>query len=156
MKSNCTTCSRRSRRVGLTLIEVVAAIVILGTILVGVVLARSRHTRQIRLAQRKATAVRLADRLLTDWWTDPNGVPVGQSGPVDPEGTLVWETRERTTPGARRIGGRVVELTVRNAETTSAFPTEGPLVSVQLVLPFPQPAGDDPNAPLPTRAREGS
>jgi len=146
MKSNCTTCSRRSRRVGLTLIEVVAAIVILGTILVGVVLARSRHTRQIRLAGRKAAAVQLADRLLTDWWTDPNGVPVGRSGSVGENGTFVWETRELPRRDSRALGGRVVELTVRNAEVNSAFPTAEPLTRVQLVLPLPPEEGDDANA----------
>jgi prepilin-type N-terminal cleavage/methylation domain-containing protein len=143
MKTRSTTCSRCSRRAGLTLIEVVAAIVILGTILVGVVLARSRHTRQIRLAERKALAVRQADALLTGWWTDPNGVPVGDSGTCGQDGALVWETRLVHNPRAEDIGARTVQLTVRNAELTPAYSSDQPLVTVEIVLPVPPPDDDD-------------
>jgi prepilin-type N-terminal cleavage/methylation domain-containing protein len=148
MKSKSTTCSRCSRRAGLTLIEVVAAIVILGTILVGVVLARSRHARQIHLAERKALAVRAADALLTAWWTDANAIPVGEEGRAGPEETFAWQLRAVHNADVERIGGQAVRLTLRNAVTSPANPSDGPLATVDLVLPAPQPTNkdDDPHA----------
>lgn len=151
MTSRSTTCLRCSRRAGLTLIEVIAAIVILGTILVGVVLARARHTRQIRLSQRKAQAVRAADALLTEWWTRPEGIPVDQSGLAGPDDAFQWQTRLRGNREVEQIGGQVLQLVLRDADPGSASASEGPLVRVELVLPGQRPGpdqrGDDPNQP---------
>jgi prepilin-type N-terminal cleavage/methylation domain-containing protein len=47
------------RRGGLTLIEVVAAIAILGAILVGIVLAKARHTHQLALARQRIGNIHL-------------------------------------------------------------------------------------------------
>jgi hypothetical protein len=66
---------------------------------------------------------------------------------VGENGSYLWETRELPHRDGRALGGRVVELTVRNAEVSPAFPTEGPLARVQLVLPLPVRKTDDANAP---------
>ena len=61
---------------GLTLIEVVAAIAILGTVLVGITLSQSRHTRQLAAAQQQSAAAHAADQLISEWWTNTAGVPL--------------------------------------------------------------------------------
>ncbi len=156
MTGTSTSCSRFSRPAGLTLIEVVAAIAILGTILVGVVLAKARHTRQLALTARREVAVRLADELLSQWWTGGDGVPVGVSG-EDANASLAWRTRRVPNPPIERLGARVVRLEVRDIlggpEAEGLDDADRMLVDVDLVLP---PAPQDPNeAPPPAGGQSG-
>jgi len=154
MNVTLTTYSRCSRRRGLTLIEVVAAIAILGTILVGVVLARARHTRQLASAGRIQLATRLADDQLTAWWASPQGVPIGESGVFEAEPTLTWRTREVVDDTMADLAARVVRVEVRDTRSTPgrALAAEQLLFVVDLLLPTPlpqsQPTGSawlDPN-----------
>jgi len=123
--------------VGLTLIEVVAAIAILGGILVGIVLAHSRHTRQLTLAERQQAAVRAADELITRWRGSERGVPVGREGVVPFDEALRWRTRLVESEPIARVGGRVVRVSLHVAEpaTSSLDPADHKLVTVDLVLP---------------------
>jgi Tfp pilus assembly protein PilV len=122
---------------GLTLLEVVAAIAILGTVLVGLVLAKARHVRQLAEARRLSAAVRAADSLLADWWTRPEGVPDNESGPVGTDGSLVYATREVPSAAVERLTCRVVRVEIRQAATQvpGAETPDEPLVAVELVLP---------------------
>jgi prepilin-type N-terminal cleavage/methylation domain-containing protein len=122
---------------GLTLIEVVAAIAILGTILVGIVLSSARLTHQAALARRQAVAVRAADELITGWWTAKEGVPVGAEGAVESDPTLLWTVRLMENEPVARLGARVVRVAIREADpkTSAAAATEEELVNVDLVIP---------------------
>jgi prepilin-type N-terminal cleavage/methylation domain-containing protein len=155
MKTQSTICSRCWRPAGLTLIEVVAAITILGTILAGVVLAKSRHTRQLSLTQRRNVAVRAAGDLITGWWTSPSGVPTDSSGAVQADPSLVWQTRQVENDQMHRLGAVVVRVEIHDANSVGPRPpTKKPLVAVELVLADPaQQARSHPNAP--PRARGG-
>ncbi len=148
-----TICSRPSR--GLTLVEVVAAIAILGTVLVGVVVSKARHTHQLALARRRTAAVRAADALIAAWWTSPEGVPVDENGPVAAEPTLLWETRVVDNPEIRALGARVVRVTFRPAtvEKPAAKAPDEALLTVDLVLP--EPPEEDENADEETEESEG-
>ncbi len=139
MRRKSTTCSRCSHRAGLTLIEVVAAIAILGTILVGIVLAKSRHTRQLALSQRRAQAVLIADELITNWWISEDGVPVNQSGRIEDDPTLRWQTRTVTNRPLNALGVRVVRVELQQIGDPLPYAKEGDerLVAVDLVLPDP-------------------
>jgi prepilin-type N-terminal cleavage/methylation domain-containing protein len=98
---------------GLTLIEVVAAIAILGTLLVGITLSQSRHTRQLAAAEKQTAAARAADELIAGWWTTDAGVPVEESGGFVADGrSYAWVTRLRENPELARWGARVVRVTV--------------------------------------------
>lgn len=98
---------------GLTLIEVVAAIAILGTVLVGITLSQSRHTRQLAAAKQQSAAAHAADELIADWWTTDAGVPLEASGVFETDGRrYAWETRLRDNPQLARRGARVVRVTV--------------------------------------------
>ncbi len=135
-----TNCSRRSRRGGLTLIEVVAAIAILGTILVAVVLARTRHARQIALTERKAAAVRAADELITGWWSDPFGPPIDQTDAVSFDPSLTWTTRLVDNEPVQDLGARVLRIEISETEpkTWQAASGHEVLIAVELVIPDPQ------------------
>jgi hypothetical protein len=120
---------------------VLAALVILGSMLVGVVLAKSRHTRQMAATQRLAVAVRAADELIAAWWASPGGVPIGRAGLVAGDPSLIWETRLARNTEIEKLGARVVRVEVREAVPQSV--TKGddqPLVAVELVV-------DDPARP---------
>lgn len=130
----------------MTLIEVVAAIAILGTVLVGVVIAKSRHTRQIARAQRTHAAVRAADDLIASWWLSAEGVPIGAHGVIEADHTLAWRTRLIDNAAVLRLGAQVVRVEVRDAATSPAaqesadmhaLEADKPLVVVELLLPDP-------------------
>ena len=62
-KSNCA----RGSRTGLTLVEVVAGLALMGTLLVAVILGASSHLRQLRTVERKKAAIESLDKLLASW-----------------------------------------------------------------------------------------
>ena len=137
MNNRCATSSPPSRRAGLTLIEVVAAIAILGSVLVGIVLAKSRHTRQLALAERKQQAVRAADRLITRWWTREQGIPVGEQGVLKSDKSLHWHTREMPNRRLNHLDARVVRVSLHVADPARSQlpPKDHQLITVDLVLP---------------------
>jgi len=141
MNKRSTTCSRCSRAAGLTLIEVVAAIAILGTILVGIVLAKSRNTRQLAEARRTAEVVRHADALLADWWADEAGVPPDAAGVIDADPTLAWRTRLVANPPIEQLGARVVRVEVIDTAPvvpgTGAGEADRVMVTVDLIAADP-------------------
>ena len=120
------------RRRGLTLIEVVAALALMATLLVAVLTIKAGLTRRRAAADRQLRAAAAADGLLTAWWGDPESFPVNRSGPVPADPALAWSTRPLPNPAAARLGGRVVRLDVRDAAAV--------VVSVDVLLP-PSPEG---------------
>ena len=134
MKRKFTTCSH-CWRAGLTLIEVVASIAILGTILVGVVLAKARYTKQSALAERLLQASQAADELIAGWWGSPDGVPVGRQGALEGGHHLRWETRVVPNPAIESLGARVVRVQILDNSSGSAVMGNEASVTVDLVLP---------------------
>lgn len=133
--------SPRSRAAGLTLIEVVAAIAIIGTILVGVVLAKSRHTRQLALSQRKLEAVHALDAQLAKWWAGGDDLPVNTQGTfteqraaesTPPTRPMMWRTRLVANHEVENLGARVLRIEVVQGEDYDS--ENEPLTSVDLVL----------------------
>jgi prepilin-type N-terminal cleavage/methylation domain-containing protein len=154
VKAKLTTSFRCSRGRGLTLIEVVAAIAILGTILVAVVLARSRLTRQLALVDLKTSAVAAADDLIAAWWASPAGFPIDREGVVPGDERLLWRTMVVRNDMMEALGAVVVRLEMRpasaavalammNGEAGSAAAAKlaelEPLAVVEVVLPRPEP-----------------
>lgn len=117
---------------------------ILGTLLVGIVMARARFTRQSADTLRTERAVRATDELIAQWWAGDDGVPIGQSGEMsagDGQASFEWQTREVPNTEIEKLGARVVRVEVRPQEIQQEDLEEQPLVSVDLVLPLPEPAG---------------
>src|SRR5688500_6139833 len=84
---------RPTRRRGMTLVEVVGGLALLGTLLVAVLLARGRYIRQAAIADRRLQAVAAADALLAQWHQDPRSLPRAASGDVPGDGQFTWRTR---------------------------------------------------------------
>lgn len=62
-RNNCA----RGLRTGLTLIEVVAGLALMGTLLVTIILSANSHLRQLRTVERKKAAIESLDKLLASW-----------------------------------------------------------------------------------------
>lgn len=92
MISTHATSSSCYRKSGLTLLEVLAALAILATILAGVLLARGKLQRQHLAAQQRLRAVAVADQLLSDWWPGGN-VPLEAEGIVPNNSEFRWRTQ---------------------------------------------------------------
>lgn len=129
----------------MTLLEVIAAIAILGTILVGIVLAKSRHRRQLARTADATAAVAATEELLCAWWSGPDGVPVGAEGVMSASKPLRWRTRETPNPEIEDLGARVVRLEVfpGQAESSAAADDSEALLYVDLVLPTDEPTKED-------------
>ena len=119
---------------GMTLIEVVAGLALLGTLLVGIVLAKVRYTHQWTAAERRVQAVGAADDLLSAWWADAGSFPRRDAGEVPGRPGLAWRTAPVSNPAVEALDARAVRLEVFDR----AAPTDPPVV-VDVVLPPPPP-----------------
>lgn len=137
MNRKSETFSPNLARRGLTLVEVLAALVILGTLLTGIVVAKSRHMRQIAQTRERLAAVRLADQLISRWWSTPDEMPINQRGATE-DPAWVWETRLESNPAVEAMGGRVLRVMVRPAEAGMLSGPEEREIVVDLVLPGPE------------------
>lgn len=121
------------RSTGVTLIEVLAALTLLGSLAVVMVLSRGQLMSQHRRAEQKLEAVRVADALLASWWAEGSGsVPINADGAVATHENWVWDTRAITKRDLEPFEARVVRLRILDTQTTGE-PIE--LTSVDVVLP---------------------
>jgi Tfp pilus assembly protein PilV len=121
-------------RRGATLIEVLAGLVILGTLLVSVTMARGRFLRQWAEADHRIVAAHETDQLIETWLTESSrNVPVSSQGATDDSDHHPWQTRVMPSPAAASVGAIVVRLQVfeRSSEET-------PLSSVDFLLQDPR------------------
>src|SRR3954469_11649587 len=78
---------------GATLIETLAGLVILGTLLVSITIARGRFIRQRALAEQKIAAAAAVDRLVAKWMAGTgSAIPASAQGPVDGLANHTWRT----------------------------------------------------------------
>jgi prepilin-type N-terminal cleavage/methylation domain-containing protein len=137
-------------RRGMTLVEVVASLALLASLLVGLLLAKARFTRQSALADRRIEAVRAADRLLTEWWADPARLPRHGAGRIDGPADLSWQTSLVANPALGELGAQVVRLEIID-DRTGATAAGGVLATVEVVLGGPRVVA----TPLPPNGRGG-
>src|SRR5436190_9188313 len=81
-----------ARRLAMTLVEVVAGLALLGTLLAAVLVVRARYAHQSAAAERRLQAVAAADALLSAWHRDPPSLPRSGSGHVEGDAQLAWRT----------------------------------------------------------------
>ena len=72
--------SFRAGKRGLTLIEVMASLALMGSLLAALVMSHGRHRKQVRLAEKRIVALEIADRLLTQWTATWEPMRHGQGG----------------------------------------------------------------------------
>jgi type II secretory pathway pseudopilin PulG len=120
-------------RRGTTLIEVLAGLVILSTLLVSLAMARGRFLRQWAQADQRIAASREIDQLMEQWLTaSPPAVPIDSNGITDGVQHHPWQTVVIPSPQASAVGAIVVRLQVfQNNEKQS------PLASVDVLLRDP-------------------
>ena len=100
-----------------------AALVLLATLLVGVLKAKSDAERQRARADQRLQAVAVADALLAQWLSAPSdpgeqpsdAIPVEESGSVTGTANLAWETRIIEDEEAERLRCHLVRLSIRDA-----------------------------------------
>jgi len=129
-RSNSTNCCRR----GLTLIEVVAGLALMGTLLAAMLSGKSRFTGQYHHAQRVLTAVELLDAFLIDRWPAIGEIDDSDSGDFAGESDMTWRISVVDDPVAADWHCRVVRVEVLDANWESDEP---PLASVDLLVPDP-------------------
>ena len=118
----------RARR-ATTLVEVLLGLVLLATLLVWILTARTRAARQTAVARARENASRSADRLLTRWWADPAFFPRSAAGVMPDAPQFTWRTRVVDNPSARSLGASVVRLEVRDSDAPEI------LIAVEVLLP---------------------
>ena len=96
----------------MTLLEVVAGLALLASLLAALVVAKARYARQAAAADRRLDAVAGADALLAVWHQDPRSLPREGSGAVPGDARLSWRTRPVANGDVEDLGGRVVRLEI--------------------------------------------
>ena len=97
------------RRRGLTLIEVVAGIAILATLLVSILVAHKIHAEQLRKAQQRLAAIEELDRLLAEWSATGTWQPVGTEGELE---ELQWRVVASDARVPDELGAEIVRVEV--------------------------------------------
>lgn len=124
--------SARHRGRGMTLVEVVAGLALLATVLAGLLVAKARLGRQVRVTESRRAAVGAADALLTAWWRDKPRFPRNAAGEVPGHADLLWRTQTVASAQAARLCGQVTRLDVFSAPLGA---NQTPLVTIELLLP---------------------
>jgi hypothetical protein len=116
---------------GLTLIEVLAALALVGTLLVSVIMARAQHVRQLARAQRTLQVTAAVDNLLAGWWPPPpeppeenssskrtqTSIPSYGSGDLPGFDGLQWQTEPLADDSLETFGAWIIRLTVTDTRT---------------------------------------
>lgn len=122
-------CSRQS---GMTLVEVVAGIAVLGTLLVAVLMTEAACKRQSAAAAMRLKGSRAADAMLETWWASEERIPVNDRGIVPAElGEFTWRTRPLKSKPAQALGVRIVCVEIA---PTGGDRKEKAMVTVDVVL----------------------
>ena len=118
----------RDKRRGMTLIELLAGLVILGTVLATMVVARGRLTRQWAQADRKIEAARALDHMLAIW-TDAPAFPVPASGSLIGTKNCQWRTQWISDPAAAKLGAAVARVEVFDPLSGAT-----PILTIELLI----------------------
>lgn len=106
-----------SNNKALTLLEVVAAIAILATLLVAVLAAHDRLARQTKRGELRLAAIDTADTLLATWTsTSPMQIPATR-GETDSSPKLYWQVTAVPNPQLLEYGVQVARLRVSDVES---------------------------------------
>ena len=118
-------------RHGLTLIEVIAAMLLLGTLLVTLLLAFSRQAIQMERASQRLRVQEAAEEQLAEWHLQFGFAPVNEEGEFQIDGkTYRWQTRPIEQSIDRQfLLGKIVY------EVFSTEDNKTPILSLELVVP---------------------
>ncbi|PAY16018.1 hypothetical protein CKO51_28790 [Rhodopirellula sp. SM50] len=119
-----------NRRTAFTLLEIIVALALMGSVLVGSMLAFSRHRNQLSMAEKRLEATRVADRLVHELSAQQGGLPIGTRGAVAGKGDWVWQTSLVGSTSLATVEMQVVRFEILELGAASAS-----LITVDLVKP---------------------
>ncbi len=115
----------------MTLVEVLAGMAILGSLLTGIVLTQANLSVQSRRTLQTRQACQLADGLLSLWWQEEAIIPRNSSGEIaDPPGWR-WQTFVYYTDQADVLGAEVLRLNLFGPDSLENKPT----LSIEVLVP---------------------
>ena len=115
-------------RRGFTLLEVIVALALMGSVLVASLLAFSQHRKQLSMADKRIEATMIADQLVSQLSSQRDGIPVGARGIVAGKTNWIWQTSPVGTTTLATVEMQVLRFQILEIGQTSTQ-----LVSVDLV-----------------------
>jgi type II secretory pathway pseudopilin PulG len=109
----------------MTLVEVVAGLALLGTLLVSLLLTKAALARQRATADRRLAAVAACDQVLSDFRTANRQVPTHGGGVTD--GGVRWRSERVGHKGIQNVTVDVIRVTVTGEHE------DKPLAQVEIV-----------------------
>ncbi|MEO1524021.1 MAG: type II secretion system protein [Planctomycetota bacterium] len=100
------------RRSGLTLIEVVVALVLMGSVLVGSLLAFSAHRKQLSIANKQIEATIIAESLVRELSARQSGMPSSERGLVPGYPNWMWQTSIAGQAEVATVNMRVIQFEI--------------------------------------------
>ena len=123
--------NRPQKRIGLTLIEVVIGMFLLATLLVTLLSSFDHHRKQIRMAGLRLEAANAVDQLLAEWMSNPQALPINQSGTWNER--WAWRTRLVRRTAVHSIPINIVSLEVFESQVEGT-----PLVALEVADKSPE------------------
>ena len=120
------------RRAGATLVEALAGMVLLGTLLVAMLVAKGRLTIQAQRAENRLQACQVLDGLLEGWWPDRKALPRSDTGGVPERPGWRWRTQIVESQSADAMRAQVVAVEVFAPNTRDRLPA----ARVEILLPL--------------------
>jgi len=117
---------------GLTLLEVIVAMVLMGGVVVSALLAFSEHRGQLASASRRIEAAAVADGLLAELDGRRGGIPVPAVGAVPGKPAWFWQTRHVGNTQLATVPLHVIRFEIRGRQAPGAV-----LVHVDFVKAAP-------------------
>jgi len=118
----------------MTLVEVVGGLGLLATLLVALLMAKARYTRQSAVADRRLRAVAAAESLLVGWRQDARSLPRNGGGGVAGEEGLVWRTRVVPNAEVNEMGAAVVRLEILDERRVDESDRSAVVTAVEFVV----------------------
>lgn len=117
----------------MTLIEVIASLAILGTVLIGLVIAKAKHKHQSALAIQRIEACQIAEQILQDWWSSSDGVPEHDSGDIKGKPDWKWQTSILPGPELVESHSRPYQSDQQTDETSGALALQ--IIRLEILSP---------------------
>ena len=128
-------CRCSVNRVALSLVEVVLALLLLASLLVGMITASGLHHQQIRRAELRLQAVAAAEQLLAEWYDGPRTkVPRRERGLLRGQSEFLWQTVPTQRTFIETLPVEIVRLQVFSGN--AVIQETEPLVQLDLLIPI--------------------
>ena len=124
MRRTLKSCSPACCHRAFTLIEVVASLMLMGSLLVGILVAHRRHAEQIRRADLRIEAAKFADGLLSKWSADASWGGGKTEGRIDETDELTWRWKVESDSRLSRVGAAIGMLEIVDKHGNSAAQVE--------------------------------